>query len=50
MKKIYLSGLIIGLLFISVSAQEISKPTLTPAEPNEEQQKQINAAIKLHDQ
>jgi len=50
MKKIILSLFIFTLLFVSVSAQKIGKPTLTPTEPTAAQNELINEGIKLHDQ
>lgn len=50
MKKIILSLFIFTLLLVSVSAQKIGKPTLTPTEPTAAQNELINEGIKLHDQ
>jgi tetratricopeptide (TPR) repeat protein len=40
---------LIGLFCVSISAQKISKPTLTPTEPNEAQKLLIQEGIALHD-
>jgi len=51
MKKFFLSPLLFSLLFcLSISAQKIDKPTLTPAEPTPAQKQLIREGARLHDQ
>lgn len=49
MKKTILLYLLIGLFCATITAQKISKPTLTPTEPNESQKVLIQQGIALHD-
>jgi tetratricopeptide (TPR) repeat protein len=49
MKKTILLYFLIGLFCATVAAQKISKPTLTPTEPNEAQKALIQQGIALHD-
>lgn len=49
-KNLYLSILFCLLLAFTVSAQKISKPTLTPTNATPSQKQVINEGIKLHDQ
>ena len=49
-KNIYLTVLFCLILSLAVSAQKISKPTLTPTVATPAQKQLINEGIKLHDQ
>ncbi len=48
MKRYLILYFVVGLFCITVSAQKISKPTLTPTEPNEAQKNLIQQGIALH--
>src|SRR3712207_2515542 len=54
MKRIFLSPsllILVSLLFcLSVAAQKIVKPTLTPTEPTPSQKQLIQEGARLHDQ
>src|SRR6185369_2442239 len=49
MKKQLLLCFVIGVFCVSIAAQKISKPTLTPVEPTESQKTLIQEGIALHD-
>lgn len=48
--NIYLAVLFCLVLSLTISAQKISKPTLTPTEATAAQKQLINEGVKLHDQ
>lgn len=48
-KKHLLTAFCLLILSLSICAQKISKPTLTPTPPTESQQELINQGIKFHD-
>jgi len=49
MKRQLLLYFVIGVFCVSIAAQKITKPTLTPTEPTEPQKSLIEEGIKLHD-
>jgi hypothetical protein len=50
MKKLILISLALIALSLSVSAQKIEKPTLTPSEPTAAQKELIDQGVQLHDE
>lgn len=49
-KSLFISLLVLLLSYLSISAQNLPKPTLTPTEPTPEQLQLIQSGVRLHDQ